>query len=471
MGSALASLLLLLSANAEAASLKVDLSSAASIKAGAKVVARNLMAYYHGDEPGQTIGILPGPPSAENLNQYYWWEAGAMWGTLLDYWHYTGDSTYNPKITQAVAFQADGPTGWRFQPLNWTASLGNDDQGFWGMTALLAAELNFPDPEGKGVPGWLEMAQAVFNAQAPRFTNDYCGGGMRWQVSSFNGGYNYKNTIANAIFFNMGARLARYTDNSTYAAWAVKSWDWMAELSYIDKHYNVFDGGDIENNCTQIHDVQFSPNAAVLIQGAAIMYNYTGVAIWKTRVNGLVNRTLDHFFPDGIMVERACELADKMQCNIDQHSFKGYMHRALATAAMVGPPELQPLIFKYLKSSTAGCVKSCLDDGTCGFRWTIGKYDNDVDDGPAGQQMSAVAALSTVLLTLDIASVKPPVTNSTGGTSKGDPDAGNNAPDVFAPLPVTTAGRGGAGFLTAFVLASMMGAFVWMTFGWSEGSA
>lgn len=147
------------------------------------------MSYYHGNETGQTPGILPGPPPA---GDYYWWEAGAMWGTLIDYWKMTGDDSYNEVIKQALLFQV-GP-GEDYMPPNVTASLGNDDQGFWGMTAMLAAENGFPDPP-PDEPQWLALAQAVFNTQAsPERHDTTCNGGLRWQIPLSNNGYNYKNS-------------------------------------------------------------------------------------------------------------------------------------------------------------------------------------------------------------------------------------------------------------------------------------
>jgi hypothetical protein len=53
--------------------------------------------------------------------------------------------------------------------------------GFWGMAAMVAAELRFPDPP-KDQPQWLSLAQAVFNTQAPRWDPTTCGGGLRWQI-------------------------------------------------------------------------------------------------------------------------------------------------------------------------------------------------------------------------------------------------------------------------------------------------
>jgi mannan endo-1,6-alpha-mannosidase len=78
---------------------------------------------YKGNESGQIPGLLP-PPDASG---YYWWEAGAMFGTMIDYWYYTGDTSYNNVVQQAMLFQV-GPHE-DYQPPNQTLSLGNDDQG------------------------------------------------------------------------------------------------------------------------------------------------------------------------------------------------------------------------------------------------------------------------------------------------------------------------------------------------------
>jgi mannan endo-1,6-alpha-mannosidase len=92
--------------------------------------------------------------------------------------------------------------------------------------------------------------------------------------TAFNNGYNYKNSISNGCFFNLGARLARYTGNHTYYDWAEKTWDWITTLGLIDNQYYIYDGSDDNLNCSQINHVQFSYNAGVYLLGAANMYNY-----------------------------------------------------------------------------------------------------------------------------------------------------------------------------------------------------
>lgn len=160
-----------------------------------------------------------------------------------------------------------------FMPTNQTRTEGNDDQSFWAFTAMMAAEMNFPNPEDDK-PSWLSLAQAVFNEQTARWDEDTCNGGLKWQIYSFNSGYQYKNSISNGCFFDLGARLARYTGNSTYAEWAERAWNWAVEVGVIGERYEVYDGTSETNNCSDVNHVQWSYNNGVFLHGAAHMWNY-----------------------------------------------------------------------------------------------------------------------------------------------------------------------------------------------------
>ena len=143
---------------------------------------------------------------------------------------------------------------------------------------MSAAEVNFPNPP-KDKPQWLALAQAVFNTQAHQYDVAplTCGGGLRWQIFNFNPGYNYKNTISNGCFFNLGARLLRYTGNTTYLDWAEKTYQWIEDIGLIDRKadmWAVFDGTDENNNCTGYDRNRWSYNVGTFLIGAANMYNY-----------------------------------------------------------------------------------------------------------------------------------------------------------------------------------------------------
>ena len=81
-----------------------------SIKAAAATTAYGMMSYYKGNVTGMPQGLLPDP--------YYWWEAGAMFGQMVEYWYYTGDSTYNDVVIQGLLAQV-GPNN-DYMPPNQT---------------------------------------------------------------------------------------------------------------------------------------------------------------------------------------------------------------------------------------------------------------------------------------------------------------------------------------------------------------
>lgn len=244
----------------------------ASIRTATSEVAYNLMQYYTGNETGGTPGNLPGP--------YFWWEAGAMFGEMVEYWYYTGDDTYNDVVSAAMQSQVGSDDD--FMPANQTKDEGNDDQVFWGFAAMSAAELGFPAPASSD-PSWLSLAQAVFNTQAERWDDTTCNGGLRWQIFTFNTGYDYKNAISNFGFFQLAARLARYTGNDTYVDWAEKSWDWCTSSAlYENTTFQINDGTAIttENTCPAADHTQWSYNYAAAIAGLAYMYNHVSLDVF-----------------------------------------------------------------------------------------------------------------------------------------------------------------------------------------------
>jgi len=241
-----------------------------NVKSTARLLADSCMAFYDGNQPGKIPGLLP--PSA--VGDYNWWQAGALWGQMIEYWYYTGDDRYNDIVTKGILFQI-GPDN-NFEPTNQTRTEGNDDQAFWAFAAMSAAEMGFPNPPDKS-PSWLSLAQAVFNRQAARWDMLHCGGGLRWQFNPFNPGYNQKNTISNGCFFQLAARLAKYTKNETYAQWADKAYDWMAGSPLISQNFEVFDSISFdEKSCPNgdVGPIQWTYNIGTLLAGSAFMFNY-----------------------------------------------------------------------------------------------------------------------------------------------------------------------------------------------------
>ncbi|KAK6076649.1 glycosyl hydrolase family 76 [Seiridium cupressi] len=427
-----------------------------SIKQAASQVAEDLMSFYTGDQPGKVPGILPGPPPD---GDYYWWIGGALWGTLLDYRFFTSDKTYDDTIMQAMTFQVGEEKD--YMPKNWSASMGNDDQAFWALAALNAAETGFTDPPADTKLDWLALAQAVFNEQTKEDRRIYtgrCSGLLRWQAFRYNNGFDYINTIPNTCYFNIGARLARYFDNDTLADFIGTTYDLLKGVEYIDDVGNVYDGGHEGNDCQDINHQQFSYNPALLLQGLAHLYNMSdGADRWKTKLDFLLPRTLEFFFPNGTAVEPACE--EGGTCTTDMLSFKGFLHRWLQSTAFLAP-YLSETITPILKSSAQAAVSQCTGGSNsrmCGFKWASGTFDGKVG---ACQQMSVLAALISLLPNPDTGLL----TNNTGGTSKGDPDAGSDLESHIDTLPdITTGDKAGAAVVTIIVLGLGLATFAWLS--------
>jgi mannan endo-1,6-alpha-mannosidase len=95
--------------------------------------------------------------------------------------------------------------------------------------------------------------------------------------------------IANGCFFNIAARLARYTKNQTYADQAEKTWDWMQAVGFMGSNNDaLYDGAHVESNCTDINKVEFSYNNAVFTLGAAHMWNYVSSILHSRLITALL---------------------------------------------------------------------------------------------------------------------------------------------------------------------------------------
>ncbi|KAK9328043.1 glycosyl hydrolase family 76-domain-containing protein [Lipomyces starkeyi] len=346
------------------------------------------MDYYNGNETDGTPGKFTWP--------YYWWEAGAAWGSLIDYWFYTGDTTFNQIVTDSLLANV-GPNN-NYMPESEVTTEGNDDQAFWGFAVMAAAERNFTSPPD-GQPQWRELSEAVFWSMAGRWDTSTCNGGLRWQIFESNNGYDYKNTISNAGLFLLAARLARYTGNIVYVDWAERIWNWIEGVRLLDtEHYYFYDGASVTDNCANITTYQWSYNAACFLAGSAYLYNFTQSGLWGDRTENILNGLQVFFDSDsgGVMYEVACELTEK--CNTDMRSFKAYLSRYMGLTAILAPWTYDRIYAHLVNTIVNGIAQSCTggNDGvTCGTSWLVQGWDNTAG---LGQQMSALETVQNLLI-------------------------------------------------------------------------
>ncbi|KAJ5675391.1 hypothetical protein N7462_008288 [Penicillium macrosclerotiorum] len=415
-----------------------------SLKTAAKTIATDMMDYYNNRDSKDIPGKFDGT----------WWEGGSMFMILIQYWWLTGDTQFNDAIQDGMYWQKGDDN---FFPSNYSQYLGNDDQVFWGLAAITAAELNFPERDGQ--PSWVSLAQG----QLPR--------GMRWQIWPYQSGYTTKNAISNGGLFQLAARLAYYTHNATYAEWAERIWDWSATTPLLkQKNWNIADSTTCETQCTDHGDWQWTYNYGTYISGAGYMYNYTnGTAEkWKDGVDGLYG-TSAQFYPtkgynnDGgnVLVEITCEAVDK--CDRNQITFKAYFTSWLAFLTTIVPGTSDQFMPKF-KTSAQAAIKTCTagsDGNLCGIKW----YEQATDSSTGlEQQMAVLGVLNAVMVPFK---GQAPLTSDTGGTSKSNPSAGTNSSDSDVPAlnTVTTGDRAGAGILTVIFVTGWAVAVTWMIRG------
>lgn len=458
--------------------IDLDVNDNDSIQKAQIIAAEEMLDYYNpnSDKEGNEVGMMQPP--------YYWWESGVAWWMLLNTYYTNDNKTMKNKYKKIVkdAFLAQTGPNWDYLPASQASTEGNDDQGFWGVAAMDAAEKNFSNP-GSDEPQWLYLAQSVFNTMSVRWETGSCGGGLRWQIYPWNGGWTYKNSVSNGCLFHIGARLARYTGNSSYMHWAEKVWDWEEDVKLLDHYFSndtlsVFDGAHMAKNCSDTSRLEWTYNSGLFISGCAYLYNHTNDTIWLDRAQKIWNRAKVFFKTENkIMYEAACQPSN--QCNNDQRSFKGIFSAFLGLTVLMSPgTSFDEEIWEYLQNSAKGAAQSCTggySGTTCGLNWfytdtddkdfvpsidQVSMIQNDGEFG-LGEQICALGVFNSLLV-----HTKPgPLSEKTGATSKGDGHAGLDHGDddgESTELILETKDKAGAGVITAVVVLVQIGVGVWL---------
>jgi mannan endo-1,6-alpha-mannosidase len=232
---------------------------------------------------------------------------------------------------------------------------GNDDQSWWALAAITAAENGLP--QSGSIP-WIDLARNVYEEQKTRWSNDTCSGGLRWKILEGDGtdGFHYKNAITNGLFFQLAARLGD-TD------WAEGVYEWSTGVGLIDAQFSVFDGTDEQNGCADLNHDMWSYNVGVFLYGAAVMARRTGEEKWVRRTRGFVAAARRNFVNEetGALWEGQCEGREE-GCNTDQVSFKGILARWLGAAA-----EILPEVKEDVQGVLNGAAKAVLAGGMEGL--------------------------------------------------------------------------------------------------------
>lgn len=403
--------------------LTLELGSKQSVCDATVEIINGIMDYSEGSRYGGTVGMFQQP--------YYWWEAGLVFGGLIDNW-FICENDSNVKTIQDSIYHQAGPS-YNYMILNQSKVEANDDQLFWGLTTLEAAERGFPTVENE--PTYLELSQAVYNTMYERW-DDECRGGLRWQIFSNMSGWDYKSTVANAGLFAMGARLGKFTSNKIYFETSARVLRWIKEVTFIrstDNYYIIYDGSNIaDNQCSVINGAIWSYNYALFIMGSAYLYAATNEDNWKNEVGMFLNG-IEHFLTkndDNILYEYQCEVWGK--CNNDQRAFRAIVARALGEVVQLVPDHAEKAQ-NILNASAKGAAFSCSggsDGVTCGRDWSSNSWDGLYG---LGEQIAALEIIQNTLM-----SEKE---NPAGGGGDGTGDNGGNSDNLMKGSFITNLGK------------------------------
>lgn len=180
-----------------------------------------------------------------------------------------------------------------------------------------------------------------------------------------------------------------------------------------------------------------------------------------------------------IAFERNCEYSSlpAEPCNNDMRTFKGYLHRWMASTMKLAP-YTESIIMPVLRESATAALKTCTggrNGRMCGFYWREGAFRNVApagqypDTASMGEQMNVLGALMSVMRT---DSYLPPLTNTTGGTSGTDYAAGlgpDKDPRDRLWKPITQADRAGAGIITTVLIGLFGLTMLWLNWDQLRG--
>lgn len=154
-----------------------------------------------------------------------------------------------------------------------------------------------------------------------------------------------------------------------------------------------------------------------------------------------------------------------MSCDRNQDCFKSFLASWLTTMTEIVPYTYEQVVPKIVASAEAA-AKQCsggTSGSACGRRWYQGDWDGSTS---MESDMSALSVLSSAMV-IHKKNSQGPLTSSTGGSSKSDPNAGSGngdgSPGKLAPI--TTADRAGAGILTVVFVGGWTGAVAWLVYG------
>ena len=236
-----------------------------------------------------------------------WWNSANALTTLIDYSRVSKSKQYDQVIARTYAAAANVHGGFLNQYY--------DDEGWWALAWIDAYDLT-------GNQAYLRTASAIFQDMTGGWDNT-CGGGLWWRKNR-----DYKNAIANELFLSVAAHLANRTGDraqqSEYAGWAVREWDWFRHSGMIEHDHLISDGLNL--NCQDNHGRKWSYNQGVILGGLVELSRLSGQRRVLPEARRIADAAIRKLVDAKGILHDPCE----PKCSGDGTQFKGIFVRNLA---------------------------------------------------------------------------------------------------------------------------------------------
>ncbi|KAJ3254291.1 hypothetical protein HK103_007261 [Boothiomyces macroporosus] len=247
--------------------------------------------------------------TAATMDQLDYWPRANVYQAMFDHYELTGlrDSTLNQYLSKLSKFDYKGDSN---QYL--------DDRAWLALAALKAHDLQ-PNQE------YIDHAAHEHQLMQQSWSSK-CGGGVLWTING-----DYKNTIANGLYFELSSKLFLKTKNQFYLNEAQKTIDWIMNVAKLYDGKVFLDGiKNIDSTCS-LNGGIYSYQHGVIISGMVNMYKATSDQNWLGQAVQMAVNSISSFSTNNVIREySSCDRSGSANdCGNDGALFKGIYVRGL----------------------------------------------------------------------------------------------------------------------------------------------
>ncbi|KAJ3006943.1 hydrolase 76 protein [Thoreauomyces humboldtii] len=344
------------------AQMTLDLTDKVALGAAAHAATAHITDLYTAD-PKKTQGAF-------NPDTSSWFAAAIMWAEVFSNSHYTGDKAQDAVAGGAFAvasYNGEGDFLGGSQRTFNEKILGrwNDDLGWWALAAMEAVDAYGATAVIPNGEKFLDVARLTSSEMWEQYDTT-CGGGIYWNRDRASN--NYKSTITNVEFIQLGARLAMATGNQTYLQMAEVTYKWLSTSGLLTADNILYDGMN-NNACGTLTTNRYAYSAGVLLGAQGYMYQATQMQSYLDDSKAFLTASLAYFAPGGLVTDPLCEAPNV--CNKDTAAIgKGLFVRGLAQLyTNTNDAAVKTTIQTTIDTAVTAALKNCNAQWWCSNEW------------------------------------------------------------------------------------------------------